>query len=99
MDLAATSTEYVHVDVTVTVDGTPITLANPPELAFLASSDTNNPSAEDWLTGEWSGSRARILVGPNGGTVTLDPGTYRMWISFAAGLETPVRRAGLVTVY
>ena len=99
MDLAVTSTEYVHVDVEATIGGTAITVASPPKLAFLPTSSTENPAAEDWITGEWSGSRARILVGPNGGTVTLDPGAYRLWISFAAGLETPVRRAGIVTIY
>ena len=99
MDIAVTSTEYVHANITATANGTPITVASPPQVAFLPASNTNNPATEDWLTGEWNGSQARILVGPNGGTVTLEPGAYKMWISFAAGLETPVKRVGQVTVY
>ncbi|MFK4868997.1 hypothetical protein ACI3K4_27665 [Streptomyces sp. CSMPJR101] len=99
MEIAGSSTEYVHVNVVASIGGTPVTLASPPKLAFLPVSSTSNPETEDWLSGEWSGSWARILIGPNGGGVTLDPGKYSVWISFAAGSETPVYRAGDLTVY
>jgi hypothetical protein len=99
MDIAATSTEYVHVGVSATVQGTDVTLASPPKLAFLPASSTDNPQTEEWLTGEWHDHTARLLVGPNGGAVTFDPGRYKVWLSFTAGLETPVYRTGYVNVY
>lgn len=99
MEIAGSSTEYLHVNVVASIGGTPVTLAAPPKLAFLPVSSASNPVTEDWLTGEWNGSWARLLLGPNGGAVTLDPGKYSVWISFAAGLETPVYRAGELTVY
>lgn len=99
MDIAETSTEYVHVPVKATIAGTSITPGAPPKLAFLDRQNTSNPDSGDWITGEWSGGNARLLVGPNGGTTTLAIGTYRLWITFAAGLETPVYRVGTVTVY
>lgn len=99
MEIAVTSTEFVHANVQITLDGAPIAAALPPSLAFLPASSTDNPQPADWLTGEWNGTQARILVGPNGGALVLDPGKYKLWIKFAAGLETPVYRAGPITVY
>lgn len=97
MDLAAISTEFVKVTVVAKSGGTSIQLAVPPAFAFLLA-DTS-PVAEDWLTGEWLAPHGRILVGPNGGTITLEPGEYKLWIKFAGGSETPVYRCGTVTVY
>jgi len=97
MDLAATSTEYVHLNVVAAISGTPISLATPPKMAALATSA--NPIVGDWFDAEWSGGYARLLIGPAGGAVTLDVGLYNVWITFAAGLETPVYRAGTLTVY
>lgn len=99
MEIAATSTEYLHADVKAWIGGTVISIATPPKFALLPASNGANPGATDWLTGEWLDAWARILLGPNGGTITLDPGTYSVWINFAAGLETPVIRAGTLTVY
>jgi hypothetical protein len=99
VEIAASSTEYVHVNVQAAIGGAAITLAAPPKLAILPVGSATNPAAEDWITGEWSESWARILVGPNGGAVTLSPGRYTVWVSFAAGTETPVYRAGKITVY
>ncbi len=31
--------------------------------------------------------------------MTLTPGDYRVWLTWAAGLEAPVYRAGTITVY
>ncbi|WP_454367441.1 hypothetical protein [Streptomyces ambofaciens] len=99
MEIAATSTEYVRVTAVSSAGGSPISPAAPPMFAFQPSSVTGNPVEEDWWTGEWSSPHARILVGPNGGTVTLDPGEYRVWLTWTAGAETPVYRAGTITVY
>lgn len=99
MEIAATSTEFVHVNVQITIQGVPVNAALAPSLAFLPASSTDNPQPTDWLAGEWNGTQARILVGPSGGALTLDPGKYKLWIKFAAGLESPVYRAGPITVY
>ncbi|MGW6531458.1 hypothetical protein [Streptomyces venezuelae] len=99
MEIAATSTEYVHVTVTVILAGSTLALANPPQLAILPASGTDNPEPGDWHTGEWHGDVARLLIGPNGGALALDPGRYSVWITFAAGLETPVIKTGFITVY
>ncbi|MEU6768524.1 hypothetical protein ABZ916_39200 [Streptomyces sp. NPDC046853] len=99
MEIAATSTEYAHVDVTAKIAGTPIALATPPKLAILPASSTDNPQAGDWIEGEWHANTARLLIGPAGGAVQLDPGRYKLWLSFAAGLELPVVKTGFITVY
>ena len=99
VEIAATSTEYVKVTATAKVGGSIVTVAAPPQFAFQPTSATGNHVAEDWLTGEWSTPHARILIGPNGGAVTLEPGEYRVWLAWAAGVEAPVYRAGTITVY
>lgn len=97
MDIAATSTEYVHVPVTATDGGDPVTLADPPKIALLAGSA--NPGTADWHTGEWDDGNARLLVGPDGGAVELQPGSYWLWVSWTAGDETPVYRTERIRVY
>lgn len=97
MEIAATSTEFVHVTAVAKVAGASVPSPTPPQFAFLATAA--NPAPGDWLTGEWATPRARILIGPAGGAVTLAAGEYSVWITFAAGTEHPVYRAGTVTVY
>lgn len=90
MKLAASSTEYVRVTAVSKVAGVSINVASPPKFAFLPASSTGNPEVADWVTGEWAAPAARILIGPNGGTSALEPGEYRVWVSWAAGSENPV---------
>jgi hypothetical protein len=94
MLIPASSTEYLHVPVTAPA-GVDIT-GSPPKLAILPAYNRNNPEGTDWKTGEWtSGPEARLLIGPDGGAVTLTPGDYRVWVSFdPPGLENIVRMAG-----
>lgn len=95
--LAATSTEYVHINVGSWINGASLALADPPKFAFLLT--TANPVLGDWLTGEWSQNWARILVGPSGGAVALVEGRYQVWLKFTAGLEAPVRNTGPLDIY
>lgn len=96
--LSAASTEYVHVRVVSRANQRVISIAAPPQLAFLT--DTRSPEPEEWLTGEWADRNARILLGPNGGAITLEPGTYHVWLSWTAGVETPVYRCRTtLTIY
>lgn len=97
VDLAAISTEFVKVTVIAKSGGTQVSLPTPPSFAFLLT-DTS-PEIGDWLTGEWIAPHGRILVGPNGGVVTLVEGEYAVWIKFAGGSETPVYRTGKLKVY
>jgi hypothetical protein len=97
MEIAATSTEFIHVTAVAKVASASVPSPAPPKFAFLSTAA--NPAPGDWLTGEWATPRARILVGPAGGAVTLAAGEYAVWVTFTAGTETPVYRAGTVTVY
>ena len=95
MELAATSTEYVHIDVTPPAG---VSLADTPvKIAIVAHS--GNPASADWHTATWDSNTALLKVGPEGGALTLPAGSYWAWITFTAGGETPVRRSGRIRVY
>lgn len=95
MVIPASSTEYVHVPVTAPA-GTDLSGA-PVKIAVVAHGD--NPAEGEWHTAEWVDGKARLLVGPDGGAVTLTRGTYRVWITFdPPGVENLVRLAGSLTI-
>ncbi|WP_369167793.1 hypothetical protein AB5J49_07965 [Streptomyces sp. R28] len=98
MELPATTTEHVHADVTPPA-GVDIT-GTPPKLAILPVHNRDNPTAEDWKTGEWvNGTTARLLIGPDGGAVTLTPGDYRVYVSVdPPGSENIVRMSGYLGI-
>jgi hypothetical protein len=92
--IPATSTEYLHIPVTLPagVDSS----ATPVRVALV--SHRNNPSDEEWHDADWSGSDARILIGP-GATITLAAGDYRVWVNVdPPGSEDIVRKAGILTI-
>jgi hypothetical protein len=96
--IPSTSTEFLHVPVTAPA-GVDIT-GTPPKIAILASTTRTNPEAGDWKTGDWTDdSEARLLVGPDGGAITLDPGDYRVWVTIdPPGSELIVRLVGYLSV-
>lgn len=98
MVIPATSTEFVHVTVTVPA-GADIT-GTPPKLAILPVSNRDNPEASDWHTGDWGdGTEALLLVGPDGGAITLTRGDYRVYVSFdPPGSENIVRLSGYLGI-
>lgn len=98
MLIPATSTEYLHVPVTAP-QGVDIT-GSPPKLAILPAHNRSNPTVGDWKTGAWtSGPEVQLLIGPDGGAVTLTPGDYRVWVSFdPPGSENVVRMAGYLGI-
>ncbi|MEV6547985.1 hypothetical protein AB0M57_04655 [Streptomyces sp. NPDC051597] len=67
-------------------------------MAFLHGDSRTNPVAEDWHPAEWHSGSARILVGPDGGELTLTPGTYWVWTTWEVGAENPVYRSGRLRV-
>lgn len=88
----------MNVGVQASSDGTPINTAVAPRFAFLTGND--NPAAGDWHTGEWGpDGKARIMIGPAGGELTLAEGTFWTWTTWAAGPETPVYRSGRLRIY
>ncbi|RCH70454.1 hypothetical protein DT019_02915 [Streptomyces sp. SDr-06] len=102
---SAASLQYVQASVIATVGGNPL---NPTgdvvQFAFLTGSGT--PTGPDWKAGSWDGTQprppgnaylAQCLVGP-GGTVTLTPGTYTIWIKIMDSPEIPVINVGLLTI-
>jgi hypothetical protein len=98
MELPATTTEYVRIPVTPPA-GVDIT-GTPPRLAFLPVSNRSNPTVSDWQTGAWAaGPEARLLIGPDGGALTLAAGDYRVYVSFdPPGSENIVRLSGYLSI-
>jgi len=93
--IPASSTEYLHVPVTgpagVDLTGTPV------KIAAVAHSD--NPSDAEWKTAEWVDGEARLLIGPDGGALTLTRGNYRVWIAVdPPGAENIIRRSGVLII-
>lgn len=98
MVIPATSTEYMHVPVTPPA-GVDIT-GTPPEVAILPVSNKADPVPGDWRASTWTdGTVARLLIGPNGGAVTLPVGEYRVWVHVdPPGAEDIVRPAGYLGI-
>ncbi|MDX3839570.1 hypothetical protein [Streptomyces europaeiscabiei] len=95
MQLPATSTEYLHVPVTATPEGTDLEDA-PVQVAVVAH--RANPASDEWRTATWDDGVARILVGP-GTDTELTAGDYHVWINIdPAGSENIVRRAGVLAI-
>ncbi|MET7429622.1 hypothetical protein ABZT16_11570 [Streptomyces flaveolus] len=93
--IPASSTEYLHVPVTappgVDLAGSPV------RIAVVAHGD--NPGDDEWHTAEWVDGAARLLIGPDGGALTLTRGNYRVWITFdPPGVEHIVRLSGVLVI-
>jgi hypothetical protein len=93
--IPASSTEYLHIPVTAPA-GTDLTGA-PVKIAIVAH--RNNPSGVEWKTAEWVDGEARLLIGPDGGALTLVHGIYQVWVSVdPPGAENVVRQSGMLNV-
>ena len=94
MVIPASSTEFLHVPVTIPAGVDPG--ATPVRVAVVAHRD--NPSNTEWHDAELVGSDARILIGP-GTDITLTAGDYKVWINLdPPGSENVVRKAGILSV-
>lgn len=94
MLIPATSTEYLHVPVTLP-DGVD-TGSTPVRIAVV--SHRADPGDSEWHTAHWVDTEARILIGP-GTDIELMPGDYRVWINLdPPGGENVVRKAGILSV-
>jgi hypothetical protein len=93
--IPSSSTEYLHIAVTAP-SGVDLTGA-PVQIAVVAHAD--NPAEAEWKTAEWADGAARLLIGPDGGALTLTRGTYRVWIAVdPPGAENITRRAGGLSI-
>lgn len=91
MVIPATSTEYIHIPVTLPAGVDPG--SSPVRIAVVAH--RNNPADTEWHTADWIGSDARILIGPDSEALTLVRGDYRVWINVdPPGAENIVELAG-----
>jgi hypothetical protein len=95
MLIPASSTEYLHIPVTAPA-GTDLSGA-PVKIAIVAHAD--NPAGAEWKTAEWADGEARLLIGPDGGAITLTRGTYRVWIAIdPPGAENITRQSGGLSI-
>lgn len=95
MVIPASSTEFLRVSVPapagVDLSGSPV------QIAIVAHGD--NPGDDEWHTAEWADGNARLLIGPDGGALTLTRGNYRVWVAFdPPGPESPVRPSGSLSI-
>lgn len=92
--IPATSTEYLHIPVTVP---TGIDTGSTPVRAAVVSHRAN-PDDDEWHTAAWVGTEVRILIGP-GTDIELAAGDYRVWVSIdPPGSENVVRKSGVLSV-
>jgi len=97
MNIRTDSTEYVRGTVTTDHDITGVTVS----VALPASGQ----APTDWhaadtistvpLSGKWT-TTYRLLIGPDGGSIELTPGSYDWTIRVEDTPEKPVRKAGVV---
>lgn len=100
------SLKYVLIPVSFTKLGVQ---ANPTgdvvQFAFMPTA-TQNPQVSDWVSGAWDNYsavdpiypyRAKCLVGP-GGTITLVPGTYIIWLKITDSPEIPADIVGQLQI-
>jgi hypothetical protein len=92
--IPASSTEYLHVPVTLPagID----TGSTPVRIAVVAH--RADPADSEWRDADWVDGAARILIGPDS-TLGLAAGDYRVWINLdPPGVENVVRKAGILSV-
>lgn len=95
MVIPASSTEYMHISVTppagVDITGTPV------KIAAVAHQDS--PAIDEWHTAEWADGKARLLIGPDAGALSLPRGRYRVWITFdPPGPQNIARPSGVLSI-
>lgn len=100
--------EYVLVEAYAKVDGEFIDpTADTVQMAF--TEDDAVPVSGDWKTASWEAAPgpirteyfARCLVGTtgtSGGAITLDAGTYRIWVHITDNPERPMKRSSRLVV-
>jgi len=106
VNIPALSTEYVYCDVRAkdaALVGDPST--GTVRFAFIEDLSASPDITAVWMVGSWVPGggpavwTARCLVGPSGDVTTLLLGhTYALWLKLSDAPETPMIRAGTLTV-
>lgn len=101
--VSAASLEYVRVRVRAKKQGV---VYDPTSsvVTFAFTGKSGLAVTTEWAAGVWeadgSDYYAMCLVGPGeAASVTLDPGTYKVWIKIVDNPEQPVKESGTLEVY
>ncbi|MGW1998485.1 hypothetical protein [Embleya sp. NPDC001921] len=89
MEMSVLSTQWIKCDLT----GPDTAAATAARFAFTSG---GRPATGDWHTAEIVDNTARLLVGPDGHTLTL--GTHKLWVEITAPPETITETTGLVVI-
>lgn len=99
--ISALTLEYLRYPITARRDGADIDPTGD-AVAFAVVAARTEPVSGDWKVGEWEidgdTTYARVLVGP-GGTITLTPERYDVWLRITDDPEIPVRKIGSLRVF
>ncbi|MGH3536320.1 MAG: hypothetical protein ACRDQG_16635 [Pseudonocardiaceae bacterium] len=99
MTIRADSTEYATATITADHDitGDVINIALPVKGGDAVTWTTATVTGVTAGTGTWTATY-RILLGPAGGDIALDPGAYDWLVKVTDDPEQPVRKADTITV-
>lgn len=100
MTIRADSTEYVTATVTADHDitGDPIDVATPVKGAAPSVwTQATVLAVDSSVAGKWTATY-RVLMGPAGGAIALDPGSYSWILRVTDNPEQPVRLVDTITV-
>jgi hypothetical protein len=104
------STEFVKVRVDANVDGDPLYNPTGDSVAFAFVARDAEPTSGDFVQGSWETQsnvtpnnttyiyKARCLVGPAGGFITLAQGNYDVYVKITDNPEVPVKFVGILEV-
>lgn len=101
---AASSKEYVAVDVNVVPAAAPVE-NDPVEMAFVPGANLDRPGDPDaagWHPAVWlrpAGQLAAACVVGPGGTLVLPRGNFVVWVRITDNPEVPAIAADVLTVY
>lgn len=103
VEIAATSTEFLSVNVTATIGGATFNpTSDVVQFAFVAG-PTEPTNAGPWYTGSWVSTNqpytAQILIGPANGGLVLPAGQYMIWVKVVATPQVPVFQAGTLIIF
>jgi hypothetical protein len=96
------STEYVSIDVSLTVPGLGAQSPTPDAVYIAFVQHAGSPQSGEWNTAAWTTQAppyiASILVGPNNGGLNLAKGAYSIWLKIVDNPEIPFVQAGTLNI-
>lgn len=105
--IAADSKQYIIVPIEGQDDnGSLDPTSYPVEFAFLGQ-DATPDGDTTWYAGTWFTEsqtylpdiyKAKVLIGPDGGVVTLAAGSWSVWVRVTHPVEVPVEKADTILI-